>query len=47
MVSDALIEETLCQVGGDQLQSACERLVDMSNDQGGRDNITVILACYG
>jgi protein phosphatase len=47
MVSDALIEETLCQVGGDQLQSACERLVDMSNEHGGRDNITVILACYG
>ena len=46
MVSDALIEETLCQVGVDQLQSACERLVDMSNEHGGRDNITVILACY-
>jgi protein phosphatase len=46
MVSDALIEETLCQIDGDQLQSACERLVDMSNEHGGRDNITVILACY-
>jgi protein phosphatase len=46
MVSDELIEETLCQVGGDELQSACERLVAMSNEHGGRDNITVILACY-
>jgi protein phosphatase len=46
MVSDALIEKTLCETDSDQLQSACQHLVDMSNEQGGRDNITVILARY-
>jgi protein phosphatase len=46
MLSDAVIGKTLSGVDGDQLQSACERLVAMSNEQGGRDNITVILAAY-
>jgi len=46
MVSDARIEETLRELGGDQLQVACRRLVELSNEHGGRDNITAILACY-
>jgi protein phosphatase len=46
MVSDSLIEETLGRTDRDQLQWACKQLVDMSNEYGGRDNITVILACY-
>lgn len=47
MVPDALIEETLCGTGRDHLQSVCEQLVNLSNERGGRDNITVVLAGYG
>lgn len=48
MVPDALIEETLCEMdrARNSLQSIGERLVAMSNERGGCDNITVVLARY-
>jgi protein phosphatase len=42
MVSDEQIRQTL-QASPDNLEFAAERLVQMANDKGGRDNISVIL----
>jgi protein phosphatase len=42
MVADADIEATLRDCG-DALEDACQRLVDLANDKGGHDNITVVL----
>jgi PPM family protein phosphatase len=46
MLADATIENVLADVPSNSLQWACERLVNLSNEQGGRDNITVILTRY-
>lgn len=46
MVSDKEIEKVLAQAETDQLDEICCKLKDMANDQGGKDNITVILARY-
>ena len=40
-VRDEEIAETLLSAG--DLDSACERLVEMANGRGGEDNITVVL----
>jgi PPM family protein phosphatase len=48
MVPDTLIEETLCEMvrARASMDSMGERLVAMSNERGGSDNITVVLARY-
>jgi protein phosphatase len=48
MVSNTAIEEVLRPLAEDSLplESACTRLIDMANGEGGNDNITVILARY-
>jgi serine/threonine protein phosphatase PrpC len=43
MVDDEDIQATLAGLGSD-LQAAARRLVQMANDNGGKDNISVILA---
>jgi len=45
MLSDAQILETLAR-SGDDLEGACDELVASANAEGGRDNISVILARY-
>ena len=42
MVSDALIADTLSK--GNDPRQACQSLVDVANEAGGRDNITVLIA---
>jgi protein phosphatase len=44
MVDDELIEATL--TNAESAQSACRNLVDLALGNGGRDNITVIVARY-
>ncbi len=44
MVPDATIGETLR--GSRDLQTACAQLVDLANENGGHDNITVVAARY-
>lgn len=44
MVKDEQIEKTLAEAKG--LKAASARLVELANDGGGRDNITVILAKF-
>lgn len=46
MVSDAQIESTLARVDPEQLQATCESLVAQANAEGGKDNITVMLAWF-
>jgi protein phosphatase len=46
MVSDAQIESTLANVDPECLQTACESLVEKANAEGGKDNITVLLAWF-
>lgn len=41
-VDEAVIQETLQQTP--DLEAACRKLVDLANDSGGPDNITVVLA---
>ncbi len=45
MLSDAQILETISG-GGEDLERACDELVANANAEGGRDNISVILARY-
>lgn len=45
MLSDAQILETISR-GGEDLERACDELVASANAEGGRDNISVILASY-
>jgi PPM family protein phosphatase len=45
LVTDGAIAEILLQ-GGADLESSCVRLVGTANDQGGHDNITVVLARF-
>ena len=44
MVNDGTITEILGDASG--AQDACDRLVQRALDNGGRDNVTVIVACY-
>jgi serine/threonine protein phosphatase PrpC len=46
MVKDADLEVILNECG-DDLGTALERMVDAANENGGRDNITVVLARFG
>ncbi len=46
LVSDAAIEETLVAAAGNWT-SAAQRLIDLANNNGGRDNISVVLAALG
>lgn len=46
MVSDADIESALASADPDQLQATCESLVAKANAEGGKDNITVLLAWF-
>jgi protein phosphatase len=41
MVEDSAIEEVLAGVEDPQL--ACQRLIELANEAGGHDNITVII----
>ncbi len=45
-LTDALRDSEIFEavVGAESLESACSKLVDMANEKGGPDNITVILA---
>jgi protein phosphatase len=45
MVDDAEISRILQQHADPKF--ACEKLVERAIDHGGRDNVTVVLACYG
>jgi len=44
MVPDETMAEVLAALPPDGLEHGCQRLIDMANDKGGTDNITVILA---
>jgi protein phosphatase len=44
MVSDAQIQEILSST--DELEPACEKLVDLANTAGGHDNVTCVLLRY-
>jgi PPM family protein phosphatase len=46
MVDDAAIEEALVAAAGNW-QRAAQRLVDLANNAGGRDNISVVIAALG
>lgn len=46
LVSDAAIGETLVAVAGNW-ERAAQRLIDLANNNGGRDNISVVLAALG
>lgn len=46
MVADASIEAALAQASPGQLQATCEKLVAQANAQGGKDNITILLAAF-
>ncbi len=43
LVEDEEIHSTL-KTHGNDLETACKRLVQIANDKGGKDNISVILA---
>ena len=47
-LTDMLDDETICEtvLSEDGLQAACDRLVELANEAGGRDNITVVAARY-
>ena len=44
-LSNMLTDEQICEIvkGGGNLRAAGERLVEAANENGGRDNITVLL----
>ncbi len=42
-VEDDNIEDVLTEMGDSDLEAACTRLIQLANDGGGRDNITVVL----
>ncbi len=44
MVSDEMIVNVLRNGQGSTLQESCETLIKLANEQGGHDNITVVLA---
>ncbi len=46
LVSDAVIEDTLVVAGG-SWRCAAQRLIDLANNSGGRDNISVVIAALG
>lgn len=46
MVSDAHIQEVLRAVTPDTLDAACDQLIEMAREGGGRDNVTVILGYF-
>lgn len=46
MVSEAQIESALANADPDRLQATCESLVAQANAEGGKDNITVLLAWF-
>jgi serine/threonine protein phosphatase PrpC len=44
-LSNAVSDEELCGlVAGDDLSESCRRMVDLANERGGTDNVTVVLA---
>ncbi len=47
-LTDALAEDRIAAILGteDKPEAACERLVRAANEQGGRDNITAIVARF-
>jgi protein phosphatase len=47
-LADMVDDQTICAtfVGSADLQGACDRLVELANQAGGRDNITVVAARY-
>jgi len=46
LVSDAVIEDTLVVAGGNWSRAA-QHLIDLANNNGGRDNISVVIAALG
>jgi serine/threonine protein phosphatase PrpC len=46
LVDDATIEDSLVAAAG-QWDRAAQRLIDLANNNGGRDNISVVLAALG
>ena len=44
MLSDEKIRKTL--INEKDLASVCKRLIDMANEAGGKDNITVLIINY-
>ncbi|MFL9961252.1 protein phosphatase 2C domain-containing protein [Paraburkholderia sediminicola] len=40
------IEAVLAAVSVDTLEAACQRLVELTLDAGGKDNVTAVVACY-
>ena len=46
LVDDAVIEDTLVAAMGNW-DRAVQRLIDLANNNGGRDNISVVLAALG
>ncbi len=46
MIPDELIEDTLSKTGKESLLEACEQLVHLANNGGGKDNITAVIAIF-
>lgn len=46
LVDDVTLENVLTRAGGSELEACCRTLVDLANERGGHDNITVVLACF-
>jgi PPM family protein phosphatase len=46
MVDDEAIKDVIVS-GGSSLEAACDRLIEIAKERGGRDNITVVLALNG
>ncbi len=46
MVADAVSEDVLLAAGG-SWECAAQRLIDLANNNGGRDNISVVIAALG
>ncbi|MBF0342447.1 MAG: serine/threonine-protein phosphatase, partial [Magnetococcales bacterium] len=46
MLPPARIAAVLRETNADNLEESCQALIDLANRAGGKDNITVILACF-
>ncbi|MCK5295388.1 MAG: serine/threonine-protein phosphatase [Alphaproteobacteria bacterium] len=46
LVNDEDIAEVLKELDSNTLDDGCSKLIDMANEKGGKDNITVVMTCY-
>lgn len=46
MVSDSVIEAVISSADPKHLETSCQELIDLANQQGGKDNVSAILVAY-